>query len=137
MNIIERIQHIINWVKNLFDGIPAELKHYASIALQVTGKIKQAIDNPIVVTIVELTPTDIDDEVRDTLSKCLAVLQDWLNAETIDKAIDTLREMPKKVQNAMLIKLASEITACLDSGALPENQYDIAVQAVYSSQHTA
>lgn len=137
MNIIERIQHILNWVKSLFQSIPAELREYAAIALQVTGKIKAVIDSGVVVTIIELTPTDIDDNIREKLSQCLAILTQWLEVETLEQAIEAMKLMPKKLQNATLIKLASEITACLDNSELKENQYDIAVQAVYSSQHTA
>lgn len=137
MNIIERIQHILSWIKNLFQSIPAELREYAAIALQVTSKIKAVIDSGVVVTIIELTPTDLDDNIREKLSQCLTILTQWLEVETLEQAIEAMKLMPKKLQNATLIKLASEITACLDNSELKENQYDIAVQAVYSSQHTA
>jgi len=129
MNIFQRIGH---WVKTLFAGLPEDIKHYAAIALQVTSKIKHVIDSGVVVTIIELTPTDLDDNIREKLSQCLGLLNQWLEVETLQQAIETLGKMPKKLQNATLIKLASEITACLDNNTLSEAQYDIATQSVYT-----
>lgn len=133
MNIIERIKHIVSWIKNLFDGIPAELREYAGIALQVTTKIKQVIDSGVVVTIIELTPTDVDDNIREKLSQCLTILNHWLEVETFEQAIEAMKLMPKKLQNATLIKLASDITACLDDNKDKESNYDLAVQISYSN----
>lgn len=127
------IQDFFSWVRRLIKGIPKQIREYAEIALKVTSKIKQVIDSGIVVTITDLTPTDIDDNIRTKLSECLGILNEWLEVRTLPEAIEALKLMPKKLQNATLIKLASEIASCLDNHDMRESDYDVAVQSVYSN----
>jgi hypothetical protein len=122
-DILRQIGH---WIQNLLTGLPDDVKHYAGIALQVTTKLRQLVDSRAVITITELTSTIEDDAIRAAVSACLHSLEGWL---------EDIAEAPVKIQNAILIKIASEVTACLDGHNLKENQYDIAVQAVYSSKH--
>lgn len=118
-------------------GIPKEIREYADVALRVTTKIKQVLDSGIVVTITDITPTDIDNNVREQLSRCIGILNQWLAVQTLQEAIEKLREYDPKLRNAVLIKLASEITACLDNNTLKESDYDVAVQASYSGSKLA
>lgn len=122
------LRKVLSWISNLLNDIPEDLKHYATIALKVTTAIKKAADSGIVISITEATAMIEDDAIRAAISTCLGSFNHWL---------ENLIGMTPKMRNAVLIKLASELTACLDNGELKENQYDIAVQAVYSSQHTA
>jgi hypothetical protein len=94
----------------------------------VTTKEKQIIDSGMVITITELTAMIEDDIARATVSACLEGLNEWLTS---------LAHAKPKVRNAMLIKLASEITACLDNNEMQEHMYDVAVQNVYSAQKVA
>jgi hypothetical protein len=122
------LRRIGSWIKNLMDGMPEDIKEFAGIALQVTTKLKQLVDSGAVVTITELTATIKDDAIRATVSACLEGLNEWLTS---------LAHAKPKVRNAMLIKLASEITRCLDNSELDEHMYDVAVQNVYSAQKVA
>lgn len=127
----------ISWFKSIIAGIPKEIREYSAIALEVTTKIRHAIDNPITVSVVNLTPTNIDNEVREKLVLCLDVLIQWLEVKTLEDAIETMKLMPKKLQNATLIKMASEIVACLDNHEMQESHYDVAVQNVYTASKVA
>jgi hypothetical protein len=122
------ITKFLNWIKRLLDGIPDDIQKYAAIALKVTTKAKQIIDSGMVITITELTAMIEDDIARATVSACLEGLNEWLTS---------LAHAKPKVRNAMLIKLASEITACLDNNEMQEHMYDVAVQNVYSAQKVA
>jgi hypothetical protein len=116
---------IFNWIKGILDGIPNEIREKAEIALRVTRAIKDNVNNPLVDLITDIIPGDIDDNVKDKIRTCLDKMEDWLEA---------LSGLSPKELNAILIKIASEITACLDDNELPENRYDTITQVVYSSK---
>lgn len=125
MSLKTFLQSIGNWIKGLLDGIPNEIREKAEIALRVTDLIKQYIDSPVADIITAVIPGDLDDEVKEKIRACLIRLEGWLHA---------LHTTDKKQLHAILIKIASEITACLDDNELPENRYDTITQVVYSSK---
>lgn len=129
MSIFKRI---FSWIRDLFQSIPSELKEKAQIALTITNIVKQAIDSPWVRIAVQLTKTPMDDVRRTQVSNCLHAISAWLGGSTIDDIAHILKGMSSKHRNAVLSKMASDITACLDGNEQKESLYDAVVQNVYT-----
>ena len=132
MSILDKIKQAFNWIRDLFARIPDELKEKAEIALRITNIVKQAIDSPLVVITVQLTKTPIDDEIRSKVSLCLSAISAWLGGSGIDDIPHIIKGMSTKHRNAVLSKMASDITACLDGNEQKESVYDAVVQNTYT-----
>src|SRR6201985_2554549 len=54
-------------IKNLFDGIPSELKTAIHIGVVVTEGLKTFVDSPAADILTAIIPGDIDDDLKDLL----------------------------------------------------------------------
>jgi hypothetical protein len=127
----------------VFKVIPADIKIYVSQALQVTTLIKKLLDNPIAVIITEIIPGDWDNKIKEAVIHALDQSLPYLLI--VDRCkehkdlplmiacwIGELRTLPKPVQDALLVKLASLIAAYLDKKELRTSHYDLYTQLLYS-----
>ncbi len=119
MSIKKLWQNIKVQVKMLFDG---KIQGYAYEALDVTGQIKAALDNPLVEMV-------IPDHIEEAVDKALVALTD---GATLVQFIDILRGRTSADRNGTLIKFASQILKHLHGGGDKQNLYDLVVQFVYS-----
>lgn len=122
----DRVASAFRWIFHSVEDIDAELKEFADKALTITTNIKIAINSPYAEIALAVIPGDWDRATRDAISATLDIINGWLGEE--------LKDMHPKKQNAMLIMIASKITADLDGNKLMDNQYDTIVQSVYSSK---
>lgn len=114
-------------------GIPQEVKEKAEIALKVTRCIKAVLESPVADIITAIIPTDIDDRLKTKAIAALGKVIDRLENPTLESLIEELKRLPDTKRNALLIKIASLLTAELDGNELKENKYDSVVQLVLSS----
>lgn len=122
----ERIANVFKSIFHTVEHIDVELKELAEKALVITTNIKIAINSPYAEIALSVIPGEWDRATRDAISATLDIINGWLGEE--------LKDMHPKKQNAMLIMIASKITADLDGNKLLDNQYDAIVQNVYSAR---
>lgn len=122
----DRIANVFRSIFNAVEDIDEDLREYAEKALQITTAIKQAINSPYAEIALSVIPGDWDTATRNAISATLDIINGWLGEE--------LKDMHPKKQNAMLIMIASKITADLDGNKLLDNQYDSVVQSIYSTK---
>ncbi len=129
--------------RNLFKTIPADVKIYASQALDVTTKIKKLLDNPVADIITGIIPGTWDDNLKAAVLRALDESLPYLLIvdrckehtelpEMISCWVLELKKLPKHTQDALLAKLASLITAYLDKKELRTSHYDLYTQLLYS-----
>lgn len=130
-------------IKTLFKKISDAVQKHASTALVITGDIRKFLEDPMVAISVSLTKTKIDDQIRDKAIAALGVAIDALSmVDECAKVTDVelklmcfvshLRKYQPGVQQAILIKLASLITATLDGHTEKQRIYDALVQGSYT-----
>src|SRR6201999_1933120 len=96
MSLQTFLTRIWNQVKELFNGIPAELKTAIHIGVIVTENIKTFVDSPAADVLTTIIPGDIDDDIKN-----------WLRA----KLPEILTEL-KLADSCSGLTDPSAITAC-------------------------
>lgn len=127
MNLHERLQHIGNWISDLFAKIPSEIKQYAKEAHAITAAIQAGLQSDVVTAITALIPGTWDDVIR---AEAIAVLI-ALNA-ALTKLEDGNVCGDNACKNAILAKMASKLISIQDGNELAENRYDLYGQLTYS-----
>lgn len=136
----EKLQHLLGI-------IPAKVKEYASQSLAITTSIKNFLSSPVADVITALIPGAWDDKLKETVLKALEEVLPYLTivdtckdqpdvVSMLNCWITEVRKQPVQVQNALLHKLASLLTAKLDNQELKQNQYDYYIQLLYSGNKT-
>lgn len=74
MNLKSFLSKIWNEIKNLFAGIPAELKTAIHIGVIVAENVKIFIDSPAADVLTTLIPGDIDDKIKYLLRAKIPVI---------------------------------------------------------------
>ncbi|MDB5003532.1 MAG: hypothetical protein JWQ34_1757 [Mucilaginibacter sp.] len=74
MSLKSFLSKIWNEIKNLFAGIPAELKTAIHIGVIVAENAKIFIDSPAADVLTALIPGDIDDKIKDLLRAKIPVI---------------------------------------------------------------
>ena len=75
MSLQTFLTRIWNQIKELFNGIPAELKTAIHIGVLITENIKNFVDSPAADILTAIIPGDIDDEIKTMLrAKLPAIL---------------------------------------------------------------
>jgi hypothetical protein len=128
-------------VKAAIGIIPKKVKIYVSRSLEITTAIKNVLNNPVTDIITAIIPSTWDDEavafIRASIEKALPYLYivDKCDSDNLEDMLQCwvteLRKMPEHTQNAMLLKLASLLTAMQDKDALRQRLYDLYVQLQY------
>src|ERR1700759_3516898 len=74
MSLQTFLTKIWNQIKELFNGIPAELKTAIHIGVVITENIKNFVDSPVADVLTAIIPGDIDDEIKNVLRAKLPVI---------------------------------------------------------------
>ena len=130
---------IKNLLKDFEDRI---LQQALSAALSVTTKLRTAMDNDAVLKIVELTPTDMDNQLRDALIKAiehsllvLTETKDCAQLPTANLRLQCYREKLSKLTKTEafdeLRKLAIEIVRQLHHSVKGRSFYNAAFELFY------
>ncbi len=112
-------------IKNLFAGIPAELKTAIHIGVTVAENIKTFVNSPTADIITALIPGDIDDSIKNILrSKLPLILSELKLAEACQNindpaqlttcAVNTLQSLEGDIKSSFLHTisiLVAEVTA--------------------------
>jgi hypothetical protein len=96
MSLQTFLSKIWNEIKNLFAGIPAELKTAIHIGVLVTENIKNFVDSPAADVLTTLIPGDADDQIKD-----------WLRAK-----LPTILTELKLADNCENLTDPAQITSC-------------------------
>lgn len=128
-------------IKLLLKKIDNVLIENLDVAIDVVNTIKKAINSPIALTIIDVTPTNLDNKITALLSKNLQIAAISLGLvktarenpdEFLKQLQDALKELPHPTKEALLFKLAALITKLLDKGRFENHIYDAATQLHYS-----
>lgn len=126
-------KQIRKFIKKLDDTLLQNI----DTAISVTEQIKRFINSDTVVLITEITPTDIDNQLREKINQYLPFVLSTLgilnypNRENINQAIKYLQQLPEAHQKSLLFKIASLLLQRLDL-RYKQNEYDTAIQLRYS-----
>ena len=89
MSLQTFLTNIWNQVKELFNGIPAELKTAIHIGVLVTENIKNFVDSPAADVLTAIIPGDIDGEIKNWLrAKLPAILTELKLADSYSSLTD-------------------------------------------------
>ncbi|MFT4062201.1 MAG: hypothetical protein QM642_07580 [Edaphocola sp.] len=121
---------IVEFIKELFDKIPAYIKEYSGAALEITNKLKEYLDGDFADLLVALVPGDWDDALR---AQALLLLESIAKVLGALGTIDIPEAEKVAVQNALLAKAHSGLIALQDGNRLAESKYDLYAQALYSN----
>ncbi len=135
-------------IKNLFDGIPAELKTAVHIGVVVTENIKNLVDSPVADVLTAIIPGDLDDEIKNWLRAKLPVILTELkladscgaltDPQEITKcAIKVLRGLDGDIKSAFLHNLSVLIAQVASDGKLSWADGVLILQWYYQNEFKA
>jgi hypothetical protein len=89
MSLKSFLSKIWNEIKNLFAGIPAELKTAIHIGVIVAENVKTFIDSPAADVLTAIIPGDVDDKIKDLLrAKIPLILSELKLADSCQNITD-------------------------------------------------
>ena len=129
MSLQSFLTKIWNQIKELFNGIPTELKSAIHIGVLVTENIKNFVDSPAADILTAIIPGDIDDEVKNLLrAKLPAILTELKLADNCGSltdpaeitacAVKVLQGLDGDVQNSFLHSISIMIAQVAADGKL-------------------
>lgn len=137
------MKKVIAAIAKFLGLIPKKIKIAASRSLEITNRIKKALEHPVSDIITMIIPGDWDDNLKKVilqyLNQAIPYLKVVDNCKEKDGEdmiicwIDELKKMPKETQDALLIKLASLLTAYQDGKKLKQSLYDYFTQHIYTA----
>lgn len=80
MKILKFLEDLWHWIVRQFDKIDPQLKQIGTDAVNVVEAIKKFNDSGLAATITALIPGDVDDKVRELLTK---IIPDVLSTSTL------------------------------------------------------
>ncbi len=129
MSLQTFLTKIWNQVKELFNGIPAELKTAIHIGVLVTENIKNFVDSPTADVLTAIIPGDIDDDIKNWLrAKLPAILTELKLADSCGTltnpgeitacAVKVLQGLDGDIKSAFLHNLSILIAQVASDGKL-------------------
>lgn len=131
------ITNILEWIKDLFSKIPADIRKYASQALVITTEIKAALESGTMDAITAAIPGSWDDTLRAEALAMIQAFSDVLQRLGQITTTDTTLEAVGMTKDAVLQKLQSRLIALQDGDQLPAHAYDVYSQVVFSASKKA
>lgn len=118
------------------------VESHVNTALTITTCMRNILQSPVTDLVTALIPGTLDDVAKAKTLQVLCASVDVLSVvkkcsgetdakKKIQCFMDELKQYDPKLQNTLLFKLASLVTAGLDDNKLSENLYDLYVQAKY------
>jgi hypothetical protein len=129
MSLQTFLSKVWNEIKNLFSGIPAELKTAIHIGVIVTENVKNFIDSPAADILTALIPGDADDQIKSWLKAKLPTILTELKladscssltdpAEITTCAVKVLQGLGGDIQSAFLHSLSVLVAQVAADGQL-------------------
>jgi hypothetical protein len=129
MSLKSFLSKIWNEIKDLFSGIPIELKRAIHIGVIVTENIKTFVDSPAADIITALIPGEIDDKIKDVLRSKLPLILSELKladdchsitdpAQLTSCAVNTLQNLDVNIKNSFLHAIAILVAEVAADGKL-------------------
>ncbi|WP_426671256.1 hypothetical protein ACPPVU_08475 [Mucilaginibacter sp. McL0603] len=129
MSLQTFLTKIWNQVKELFNGIPAELKTAIHIGVLITENLKNFVDSPAADVLTAIIPGDIDDEIKTLLrAKLPAILTELKLADSCSGladpaaitacAVKVLQDLDGDIKSAFLHNLSILVSQVAADGKL-------------------
>jgi hypothetical protein len=129
MNLKPLLTKIWNSIKNLFAGIPADLKSAIHIGVVVAENIKLFIDSPGADILTAIIPGNVDDKVKDLLRSKLPLILSELRladncrdvtdpAQLTTCAVNTLQKLDGNVKSSFLHAVSILVAEAAADGKL-------------------
>jgi len=131
-------------IRDIFHIIPQEIRIHASHSLHVAQVLKQVLQSPFVGWATKLIPTNIDDAAVPILLNAITKVTPYLmivdsckDETDMEKMVECwlkqIRYQDKVVQDALIFKFASLLTAYLATGKIEDmSKFDYIVQTLYT-----
>lgn len=137
-------QKMTAYLKKWFKKVDAFLLDNTETAVQIVGKFKYYINNPVADLLIQIIPGELDDKILFAIRKSidlsldkLIVLSGCNNEADLESKLlcyaRFLKNLPKDVRDAQLLKFASLLTKQLDGERFSQKDYDMITQSVYTS----
>lgn len=131
--------------RKFFNRLDKTILEYSEMALSITTSLKSILGNDLAVIATAIIPGDIDELIRTRLLKALdktisalTIIEACKDFATIDERLtcfaEQMRKLNPELQEALLIKMASLITADLHGGQLPRSDYDTILQVKFKAE---
>lgn len=129
MSLTTFLSKIWAGIKNLFDGLPSELKTAVHIGVIVTQAIKTIVDSPEIDLLTAIIPGSIDDDIKNLLrAKIPVILTELKLADSCSNLVDpaqitacairVLQELDGDIKSAFLHNLSILIAQVAADGKL-------------------
>ncbi|MFT3945938.1 MAG: hypothetical protein QM763_03100 [Agriterribacter sp.] len=137
-------QKLTTYLKKWFKKVDTFLLDNTETAVQIVGKFKYYINNPVADLLMQIIPGELDDTILFSVRKAVDLSLDklmLLSGCTHDVDLESkllcysrfLRNLPKDIRDAQLFKFASLLAKQLDGGRFSQSDYDMITQSVYVS----
>jgi hypothetical protein len=129
MNLKSLLAKIWNSIKNLFSGIPADLKSAIHIGVVIAENIKLFIDSPGADILTAIIPGNVDDKIKDLLRSKLPLILSELKladschdvtdpAQLTTCAVNAIQDLNGSVKSAFLHNLSILVAQIASDGKL-------------------
>lgn len=103
------LKDIIEAITGFFKRVPREIREAAEIGIKITKWLQKAVNNKTVVRLVEMTPTDIDDNILEALQRILPYVEEQITP-TSESLILWLESLPDEARKAIYGHILGMIT---------------------------
>ncbi|WP_221284647.1 transposase [Mucilaginibacter sp. SP1R1] len=129
MSLKNFLTKIWDQIKNLFGGLPNQIKTAIQIGVTITENIKMAVDSPIADILTTLIPGNVDDAIKDKLRTAIPVfltelklVESSLNLTQPDAIVkaasDVIKTMNNDIKPGVLHQLSILIAQMAADGKL-------------------
>jgi hypothetical protein len=148
MSLKTFLSKIWDEIKNLFDGIPSELKTAIHIGVLITENVKSFIDSPAADVLTAIIPGDLDDELKNLLrAKLPQILTELKLADNCGNlndpsqitacAVSVLQQLDSDIKSAFLHNLSILITQLAVDGKLSWSDGVYLLEWYYQNKYKA
>lgn len=134
---------IKNQLRNFYRLFDRSVDEYINIALSITKALKDIVQSPAAAVLTAIIPGTLDDRLKaqaehalEQAVKALTIAGKCSDSKSLTEYINCfateLRKQDERLRDALLLKLASLITAELDGRRLKAHHYDLFTQAKYT-----
>jgi hypothetical protein len=145
------LKRVWSFIKTLFLNPEVYIEKYIVPSIETINLIKNAVDSPVALFITQIIPTNIDEVIRQSLSRYLAIIidgftkgMDVLNSEDKDedkiiKFIVWMQGLSPVLRSAIYLKMSAKLSQ-LSSGefdaTVKNHSIDLLTQLTYSKIKT-
>lgn len=137
-------KQIVIWVKSVLGGLLDHFKVFASIAVDITAKLKFIVESEALDTTVDLIPGNLDNKILDKVRLIIPFVvkkvsiasgiasESDSNSEAIDKFIAHLKSLNPEGRKVFWVTFAAELNIALSDGKISFSEAVILTQLIYT-----